>query len=126
MIPHIYITACFSLDIVVSTAYDSMPPEAVAHIMQETEPKAVFTEVGLMGTLNKAKKKVSDTIHQPDIVVYTGEEFENAEELENFKKQNKDKVEHWSTIADGKALGQKETVHDTSPRPDDLALIMYT
>ena len=33
------------MGVVISTAYDSMPPEAVAHIIQETQPKAVFTEV---------------------------------------------------------------------------------
>ena len=33
------------MGVIISTAYDSMPPEAVAHIIQETQPKAIFTEV---------------------------------------------------------------------------------
>lgn len=37
--------ACCAIGVVISTAYDSMPPDAVAHIINEIEPKGIFTEV---------------------------------------------------------------------------------
>lgn len=37
--------ACLSLGIVITTAYDSMPPDAVSHIIKETGAKGIFTEV---------------------------------------------------------------------------------
>jgi long-subunit acyl-CoA synthetase (AMP-forming) len=37
--------ACLSLGIVITTAYDSMPADAVSHIIKETGAKGIFTEV---------------------------------------------------------------------------------
>lgn len=42
---HVYNPACCAIGVVISTAYDSMPPDAVAHIISEIEPKGIFTEV---------------------------------------------------------------------------------
>ncbi|KAI9489468.1 hypothetical protein BDB00DRAFT_613968 [Zychaea mexicana] len=119
--------ACCSAGIVISTAYDSMPPEAVAHIMQETQPKAVLTEISLMGTLNKAKEKVPGK-HEPSYFIYAGEEFEGADQLKTFKTQNKNvKISHWNDIINGDDIKQQKKKHQqTIPKPDDIAMIMYT
>jgi long-subunit acyl-CoA synthetase (AMP-forming) len=43
---HIFLNiACFSLGLIITTAYDSMPADAVNHIIKETGAKAIFTEV---------------------------------------------------------------------------------
>lgn len=102
-----------------------MPPEAIAHIIQETEPKAIFTEIQLMGTLSKANNlnAKDKQKHQPDFVIYTGEEFEGPEALSTFKQQQQDKdVAHWNTILEE----QQPKAPKYTPKPKDLALIMYT
>ncbi|KAI8143759.1 membrane dipeptidase-domain-containing protein [Fennellomyces sp. T-0311] len=118
--------ACCASGIVISTAYDSMPPESVAHIIEETEPKAILTEISLMGTLNKAKAKASGK-HEPSFFVYTGEEFEGADQLDEFKSQHQDvNVTHWDDIVRDGSSSSKRKRQQASPKPDDLALIMYT
>lgn len=37
--------ACLTLGLVITTAYDSMPPDSVSHIIKETEAKGILTEV---------------------------------------------------------------------------------
>lgn len=44
----ILLLACFSMGLVITTAYDSMPADSVNHIIKETEAKAIFTEVILI------------------------------------------------------------------------------
>ncbi|KAI8379172.1 uncharacterized protein BYT42DRAFT_496220 [Radiomyces spectabilis] len=115
--------ACCMLGLVITTAYDSMPPDAVQHIVTETEPKAIFTETSLMGNLNKAYTKL-DKEKQPKLVLYTGEEFEAPDDLETFKKQKSKDVEmiHMHAIYEKDAKPSKTS----TTKPDDLALIMYT
>ncbi|KAI7851486.1 membrane dipeptidase-domain-containing protein [Circinella umbellata] len=122
--------ACCSMGVIISTAYDSMPPEAVAHIIQETQPKAVFTEVALMGNLNKAKDKAASKKHEPSFFVYCGKDFEAAEQLNKFKSQNNNiDLTHWDDIVNKNDNGgkqKKKKQQQTVPKPDDVALIMYT
>lgn len=40
-----YTTACFTLGLVITTAYDSMTADAVNYIIKQTKAKAIFTEV---------------------------------------------------------------------------------
>jgi long-chain acyl-CoA synthetase len=40
-----FLLACFTLGLVITTAYDSMPADSVNHIIKETGAKAIFTEV---------------------------------------------------------------------------------
>ena len=49
--------ACFSLGLVITTAYDSMPADAVNHIIKQTGAKAIFTEVseGRMMSVNHSQ-----------------------------------------------------------------------
>ncbi|KAI9254564.1 hypothetical protein BDA99DRAFT_161013 [Phascolomyces articulosus] len=122
--------ACCSMGMVISTAYVSMPPEAVAHIIEETEPKAVLTEISLMGTLNKAKDKSSGN-YEPSFFIYTGEDFEGAEQLSTFKSRNQDStIVHWNDIVHKKendgGKQNKKKQQQNIPNPDDIAMIMYT
>ncbi|KAI9312131.1 hypothetical protein BX666DRAFT_1866493 [Dichotomocladium elegans] len=116
--------ACAAIGVVISTAYDSMSPEAVAHIINEIEPKAIFTEITLMGTLSKAKSKANKENYEPKIVIYTGKEFEGKDQFHTFKSGLKQEVliTHWDEViesSDFQALPK-------GPKTDDLAMIMYT
>ncbi|ORE08701.1 hypothetical protein BCV72DRAFT_248647 [Rhizopus microsporus var. microsporus] len=116
--------ACLSLGIVITTAYDSMPPDAVSHIIKETGAKGIFTETSLCGTLNKAYKDL-DKQEQPKLVIYAGEEFEAPEEIKKFKRQSSDDIKI-STYKDILAQASPSVHIKEHPKPDDLALIMYT
>ncbi|KAI8383027.1 membrane dipeptidase-domain-containing protein [Blakeslea trispora] len=116
--------ACFTLGLVITTAYDSMPADAVNHIIKETEAKAIFTETSLFSTLNKAYKELPKE-NQPKFVFYTGKEFEAPEELKSFKESKADdvEIEHFDKILEGNT---KKLEVKVQPKPEDLALIMYT
>ncbi|OBZ82667.1 Long-chain-fatty-acid--CoA ligase 2 [Choanephora cucurbitarum] len=110
--------------LVITTAYDSMPADAVNHIIKETEAKAIFTETSLFGTLNKAYKELPKE-SQPKFVFYTGKEFEAPEEVKKFKDSKADNVEiaHFDEVLQRNVDKLEVKVQ---PKPDDLALIMYT
>ncbi|KAL9554756.1 hypothetical protein MBANPS3_002671 [Mucor bainieri] len=118
--------ACFSMGLVITTAYDSMPADSVNHIIKETEAKAIFTETSLFGTLNKAYAKLDKT-EQPKFVFYAGKEFEAPEEIKKFKDGKADDVEivHFNDVVNNEE-NLEEIDPDVKPKPDDLALIMYT
>ncbi|KAG0766854.1 hypothetical protein G6F62_008134 [Rhizopus arrhizus] len=117
--------ACLTLGLVITTAYDSMPPDSVSHIIKETEAKGILTETSLFGTLNKAYKDL-DKKEQPKFVIYAGEEFEASKEIQDFKDQKSNDIEivHYKDILDQES--EEEIRPKESPKPDDLALIMYT
>ncbi|KAF1796730.1 hypothetical protein FB192DRAFT_1403393 [Mucor lusitanicus] len=118
--------ACFSMGLVITTAYDSMPADSVNHIIKETEAKAIFTEASLFATLNKAYAKL-DKKDQPKFVFYAGKEFEAPEEIKKFKDGKADDVEivHFNDVVDSDE-NLEDIDPDVKPKPDDLALIMYT
>ncbi|KAG2200342.1 hypothetical protein INT47_002256 [Mucor saturninus] len=115
--------ACFTLGLVITTAYDSMPADAVNHIIKETGAKAIFTEVSLFGTLNKAYTKL-DKKDQPKFVFYAGKDFEAPEELKKFKDGKAPEVEMLE-FKDVTENGSTK-IEPVSVKPDDLGLIMYT
>ncbi|KAI7880640.1 acetyl-CoA synthetase-like protein [Lichtheimia hyalospora FSU 10163] len=116
--------ACCAIGVVISTAYDSMPPDAVAHIINEIEPKGIFTEISLMETLHKAKEKGKEGSYEPKMVIYTGKHFEAQEQLDKFKSYNEMQVHHWSDILETK-INSKD-IASSAPKTDDLAMIMYS
>ncbi|KAL0135425.1 hypothetical protein V8B55DRAFT_1547199 [Mucor lusitanicus] len=113
--------ACFSMGLVITTAYDSMPADSVNHIIKETEAKAIFTEASLFATLNKAYAKL-DKKDQPKFVFYAG-----TRRNQKFKDGKADDVEivHFNDVVDSDE-NLEDIDPDVKPKPDDLALIMYT
>ena len=85
-----------------------------------------------MGNLNKAKDKAASKRHEPSFFIYCGKDFEAAEQLNKFKNQNSnDNLTHWDDIVNkdddgGKQKKKKKKQQQTVPKPDDVALIMYT
>ncbi|KAI8647725.1 hypothetical protein BD408DRAFT_377864 [Parasitella parasitica] len=118
--------ACFSMGLVITTAYDSMPAESVNHIVKETEAKAIFTETSLFGTLNKAYTKL-DKGSQPKFVFYAGKEFEAPEEVKKFNDGKADdvKIMPFDEIVENE-IDAEHVEPVVKPKPDDLALVMYT
>lgn len=59
-------------------------------------------------------------------MIYSGEEFEASKEIQDFKDQKSNDVEivHYKDILDQES--EEEIRPKESPKPDDLALIMYT
>ena len=112
-----------SVGAVVTTAYDTMPADAVTHIIAETEPKIIFTETSLMNTLNKAYRNLEKD-KKPSLVLYVGHDFEAPGERENFMHSQSNKIDmcHLHSVFESSA----EDVTGSNVRPDDLALIMYT
>ncbi|KAI8970183.1 hypothetical protein BDF20DRAFT_838563 [Mycotypha africana] len=119
--------ACFTLGLVITTAYDSMPADAVNHIIKETEAKAIFTEVSLFSTLNKAYEELKKE-DQPKFVFYAGQDFEASEEVKKFKNSKAEDVEiaHFNKVVEKNDDQLEEIQSGEQPKPDDLALIMYT
>ncbi|OAD72151.1 hypothetical protein PHYBLDRAFT_25494 [Phycomyces blakesleeanus NRRL 1555(-)] len=115
--------ACFSLGIVVATAYDSMPADAISHILDETEPKAVFCETSLLNVLSKGLGMLTEE-KRSKLVLYVGLEEESPGAVENFRESHSNDAEliHFDTIYESDNL----TATDSTVRPDDLAVVMYT
>lgn len=74
--------------------------------------------------MNKAYKELEKK-DQPKFVFYAGQEFEAAEEIKKFKENKVDDVEivAFNNVIENATTDLKA---DVSPKPDDLALIMYT
>lgn len=76
--------------------------------------------------MNKAYKELEKE-NQPQLVFYTGQELEAPEETKKFKESKSDnvKIVHFDNMVseDVKVADLKS---DVKPKPDDLALIMYT
>ncbi|KAI8974965.1 membrane dipeptidase-domain-containing protein [Pilobolus umbonatus] len=116
--------AALSIGLVVTTAYDSMPADAVNHIIKETNAKAIFTEIALFPILNKAYDKL-DKKDQPRFVFYAGKEFEAPGEVDKFRK-NQDTDVQMQTYQEVIENAKIEMKSSQTPKPEDLALIMYT
>jgi long-chain acyl-CoA synthetase len=80
--------------------------------------------VSVFATLNKAYAELAKE-EQPKFVFYAGKDFEAPKELENFKEgkaNDVDMVQFNEVIENASSTFTVEQ----APKPDDLALIMYT
>lgn len=83
-----------------------------------------FSQASLFGTLNKAYTELEKS-EQPKFVFYAGKDFEAPEEVEKFKKGKADDVEI-AQFANVMENGSTDLKSSPGPKPEDLALIMYT
>ncbi|CAO3612956.1 unnamed protein product [Cunninghamella echinulata] len=126
--------ACFQLGAAISTGYDSMPADVIASIIEQTEPKAMFTDVTLLKVVNKALQSLDKNL-QPKLVLYTGNDDESPKDLDTFKKEKPKDVTliHMRDIYQNKNNGNGDDDQDielvesnSKLKPSDLALIMFT
>ncbi|CAN6630008.1 long-chain-fatty-acid--CoA ligase 1 [Trichomonascus vanleenenianus] len=104
------------------TAYDTLGEEGLTHSMVETETVAVFTDNDILDTLVNPLKK-ADKIRY---IIYR-DAMENPDENEAVKKLKEvhPDVKLYS-FDDILKLGRENRVPASPPKPEDVALIMYT
>ena len=102
----------------ISTAYDSLGPEGLAHSLNETEVQGMFTHAELLGTLAKVISKC-ETVK---LVVYDGKpEGDAVQTVEKVREGIK--VMH---IDDVIKLGRENMVEARKAKRDDIYCCMYT
>ena len=102
----------------ISTAYDSLGPDGLAHSLNETEVKGMFANGDLLQTLAKVISKCP-TVR---LVMYDGKP--DAAALEAVEKVRESmKVIH---IDEVRKLGRENMVEARKVKSDDIYCCMYT
>jgi len=102
------------------TAYDTLGKEAIMLSLLATEPKVVFLDPQLIGTLSNTLKDVESV----KTVVYNDDHELKPEDLNKLKKTH----EHLEILSfeELRKLGETNIVDPVPPKSDDLCCIMYT
>lgn len=102
------------------TAYDTLGEEAIRLSLLATEPKIVFLDSQLIGTLSNALKDAKSV----KTVVYN-DDHEMSQEDINKLKNTHDHLDVFS-FEELRKLGEANMVDPVPPLPEDLCCIMYT
>jgi long-chain acyl-CoA synthetase len=102
------------------TAYDTLGEEAIRLSLLATEPKVVFLDPQLIGTLSNTLKDVKSV----KTVVYNDDHEMKPEDLNKLKKTY-DYLEILS-FEELRKLGETNMFAPVPPKSDDLCCIMYT
>jgi long-chain acyl-CoA synthetase len=110
--------ACAFSAVPICTAYDSLGPDGLAHSLNETEVKSMFTNADLLGTLSKIIEKCPTVT----MVVYDGKaEGDVVSKLEKTREGLK--VVHLDDVIRAGKANPKEAV---KAKRDDIYCCMYT
>ncbi|RIB07615.1 hypothetical protein C2G38_2213947 [Gigaspora rosea] len=108
---------CYTQNITIVTAYDTLGEEGLLHSMNESEVKAMFTNADLLPIAAKVAGKVSTL----QCIIYDGESKGEADKL---------KTDHPGlkilTLDELKQLGKDNRVDPVPPKAEDICCIMYT
>ncbi|ORX59043.1 acetyl-CoA synthetase-like protein, partial [Hesseltinella vesiculosa] len=121
--------ASFLLGASITTGYDSMPADSIASIIQQTQPKVIFTETSLFKVMNEAYGML-DTSNLPGLVMYVG--TDGGQELttlqQTLDQHNTTLMSLEDTYSQQIQVDDEETasVTTTNVQPKDLAMIMFT
>lgn len=111
--------ACAFNAVPICTAYDSLGPEGLAHSLNETEVRAMFTNSDLLGTLAKIIGKCP-TVR---LVVYDGKRADDAM-LQKLTSAREDvNLVH---IDDVRAKGKAAPKEAIPAKREDVYCCMYT
>lgn len=110
--------ACYSQNLTITTAYDSLGVEALAFSLNEAEVSTLFTQADLLIVVEKIGHKVPTLKN----IIYSGKA--DAALLTKAKSSNSDF--NFISFDDLAALGKSKPVPTNPATPDDLACIMYT
>ncbi|ORX35646.1 long-chain-fatty-acid-CoA-ligase [Kockovaella imperatae] len=102
----------------ISTAYDSLGPDGLAHSLNETEVKGMFTHADLLGTLAKIISKC-ETVR---LVMYDGEADDKALQTIRGVREGL-KVIH---IDEVRKIGKEKPVEARKVKSEDIYCCMYT
>jgi long-chain acyl-CoA synthetase len=102
----------------ICTAYDSLGPEGLAHSLNETESRGMFTNADLLGTLSKIISKCPTV----KLVVYDGKADEGVlKELENAREELR--VIHLDEVI---RMGREQIEEARPAKSEDIYCCMYT
>ena len=102
------------------TAYDTLGEEAIKLSLEATEPKIVFFDPSLIGTLSNTLKDDKSV----KTVIYN-DEHEMKQEYVNELKKTHEGLQVLS-FEELRTLGEANMVDPVPPQADDLCCIMYT
>ena len=110
--------ACAFNGVPICTAYDSLGPDGLAHSLNETEVKGMFTNADLMGTL----AKVIGNCKTVKTIVYDGEPDQKVlDELRGVREGLK--LIHLDEV---QKIGRGKMVEAKKVNRDDIYCCMYT
>lgn len=109
--------SCFTQNMSIVTAYDTLGEDGLLHSMNETEVEAIYTVSDLLPTV----KNVSSKCPTLKYIIYSGEI--NAEDLVKFKQSVSQRVISLDELA---KIGRNAPREPTLPEPEDICCIMYT
>lgn len=108
--------SCFTQNMSIVTAYDTLGEDGLLHSMNETKVEAIYTVSELLPTV----KNVANKCPSLKYIIYSGE---TTEDLVNFKKSVTQKVISLDELA---KLGRNNPKEPKVPEPEDICCIMYT
>ncbi|KAL7422005.1 long-chain fatty acid-CoA ligase [Cryptotrichosporon argae] len=110
--------ACAFNAVPICTAYDSLGPDGLAHSLNETEVKGMFTNADLLGTLEKVIAK-APTVR---LIVYDGKaDAAVVDKIANSRENLK--VVHLDEVV---KLGKDKPVEARKAKASDVYCCMYT
>ena len=110
--------ACAFNGVPISTAYDSLGPDGLAHALNETEVQSMFTNADLLGTLSKIISKCPTVKH----IIYDGQADKDvASKIEGVREGLK--VIHLDEVI---KTGREKMVEAKPATSEDVYCCMYT
>ena len=109
-----------SQSIPIATAYDTLGEEGLRHSLKQTKAKAVYTEPGLLKTVQNCLKDTPDL----KTIIYNDDTEVNKDLLNKIKAD----FGHLTVVSfeELRKLGEDNMVDPIPPQPEDLCCIMYT
>ncbi|RUS27224.1 hypothetical protein BC938DRAFT_483578 [Jimgerdemannia flammicorona] len=119
-------TGCFVNSVIIVTAYDSMPLDAVLHTVTETVSVAIFTEISLANVASQLVRRAPKG--QVRAVIYSGHEAESPDEIKQLLAGQEElgyKAVHIEELK-SRDIDQSALRGMVEPKTGDTACIMYT
>lgn len=114
--------ACNANGIPIATAYDTLGEEGITHSLVQTESVGIFVDNTILNTLVKPLQKATNI----RIIIYR-EDIKDPSSDKSIKAilelRPNMKIYSYNEVI---ALGKENYVEPITPKPEDLALIMYT
>jgi len=110
--------AAFTQNIIVMTAYANLGEEALVHSLTQAECTHVLTSGDLLDTLSELLPKLPNLSY----IVYCDAQKVDKETLDGFEQRGVKTI----PFEEFEALGRKKVIPHNPPKPDDIAILMYT
>ena len=120
--PHWLATShgALSQSIPIATAYDSLGEEGLRHSLRQTKANAIYTEPGLLKTVQNCLKDTPDL----KTIIYNDAAEVKKEVLDKLMTDFPNLTV--LSFEEVRASGEKKMVDPVPPQPEDLCCIMYT